>query len=233
MTIATLTGAPLSLEADQRAGLGYRVLAVAAGDAGPLAMVGFVSLLDPPRDDSAALIASLHDLGVRVLMITGDGLTTAQTIARQVGIAGESCAADRLRRDPGKAAAECSVFAGVFPEDKFALVQALQKSGHVTGMTGDGVNDAPALKQAEVGIAVANATDVARAAASVVLTNPGLQNVVAAVETSRRIYQRMLTYTLNKIIKTLEIAGISFDLRHRYANPGDDAGFDRAASLHQ
>jgi len=98
------------------------------------------------------------------------------------------------------------VFARVLPEDKFHLVKNLQRAGHVTGMTGDGVNDAPALKQAEVGIAVANATDVAKAAASLVLTNPGLADVMAAIEESRRIYRRMLTYTLNKIIKTIEIA---------------------------
>lgn len=98
------------------------------------------------------------------------------------------------------------MFGGVLPEDKHLLVRALQREGHVAGMTGDGVNDAPALKQAEVGVAVANATDVAKAAASVVLTNLGLTDIVTAVETSRRIYQRMLTYTLNKIIKTIEIA---------------------------
>jgi H+-transporting ATPase len=98
------------------------------------------------------------------------------------------------------------VFARVYPEDKFRLVQTLQRAGHVTGMTGDGVNDAPALKQAEIGIAVASATDVAKAAASVVLTEPGLSGVLAAVEISRQIYQRMLTYTLNKIVKTLQIA---------------------------
>jgi len=100
---------------------------------------------------------------------------------------------------------DCAIFAGVFPEDKFRLVRALQQAGHIVGMTGDGVNDAPALKQAEVGIAVASATDVAKASASLVLTNPGLTDTLAAVETSRRIYQRMLTYTLNKIIKTVEV----------------------------
>jgi H+-transporting ATPase len=98
------------------------------------------------------------------------------------------------------------VFARVLPDDKFHLVRRLQRTGHVTGMTGDGVNDAPALKQAEVGIAVANATDVAKAAASLVLTNPGLTDLVAAIEESRRIYRRMLTYTLNKIVKTIEVA---------------------------
>jgi H+-transporting ATPase len=106
---------------------------------------------------------------------------------------------------PEAAVADCDVIAEVLPEDKFALVEALQRGGHITGMTGDGVNDAPALKQAEVGVAVANATDVAKAAASMILTEPGLGNIVAAIEESRRIYQRMLTYTLAKIIKTINI----------------------------
>lgn len=205
-TIDNLIGTSTLPEAEGLAAQGYRVLAVAAGPEDHLAITGFLALLDPPRDDSPALVASLHNLGVRVLMITGDGLATARTVAGQVGIAGEACSSERLRADVDKAAVDCDIFAGVFPEDKFRLVQALQRAGHVTGMTGDGVNDAPALKQAEVGIAVANATDVAKAAASIVLTNPGLTDVVAAIETSRRIYQRMLTYTLNKIIKTLEIA---------------------------
>jgi H+-transporting ATPase len=100
----------------------------------------------------------------------------------------------------------CDIFAGVFPQDKYDLVRLQQRAGHVVGMTGDGVNDAPALKQAEVGIAVAGATDVAKAAAGMVLTNPGLLNIVEAIHSSRRIYQRMLTYTLNKIIKTIQVA---------------------------
>ncbi len=205
-TIASLVVAAVPQEAELLAGEGYRVLAVAAGPVNRMAIAGLIALLDPPRDDSPALIASLRSLGVRVLMITGDGLATARTVAAQVGISGETCSSDHLRADINRASARCNVFAGVFPEDKFGLVQALQKAGHVTGMTGDGVNDAPALKQAEVGIAVANATDVAKAAASIVLTNPGLGDIVSAIESSRRIYQRMLTYTLNKIIKTLEIA---------------------------
>jgi len=192
--------------ADQLAAEGYRVLAVAAGNGQELKLAGFLALLDPPREDSAKLIADLQSLGIRVLMITGDGPATAATVAARVGIQGAACSTDQLRRDLETAAACCNVFGGVFPEDKFRLVQALQRTGHIVGMTGDGVNDAPALRQAEVGIAVANATDVAKAAASIVLTNPGLADVVAAVESSRRIYQRMLTYTLNKIIKTIEIS---------------------------
>ena len=204
---ALVSGAPdLSADVERLAADGYRVLAVAAGTESALHLVGLLALADPAREDSRLLVQNLRDLGVRVVMVTGDGPATARAIARQVGIGDRACSPEillgaEIRRD----VQECDVIAGVFPEDKFRLVQALQQTGHVTGMTGDGVNDAPALKQAEVGIAVANATDVAKAAASIVLTNPGLSDVIAAVETSRRIYQRMLTYTLNKIIKTIEI----------------------------
>jgi H+-transporting ATPase len=184
---------------------GCRVLAVAAGPEGKLQFVGLIALQDPPREDSRAVIQDLQNLGVRIVMVTGDGKATAHAIAAKVGIEGRTCLADRLRED-GRPAPDCAVFAGVFPEDKFRLVRAFQHEGHVVGMTGDGVNDAPALKQAEVGIAVANATDVAKAAASIVLTGAGLTGVLAAVETGRRIYQRMLTYTLNKIVKTFQIA---------------------------
>ena len=196
----------LAAQADALARQGYRVLAVAEGPQDALQPAGLLAFLDPPRDDSAALIGQLRDLGVRVLMVSGDGPATAGTVAAKVGITGPACTPEHLRQNPNAAAVECDVFGGVLPEDKHLLVRALQRGGHVAGMTGDGVNDAPALKQAEVGVAVANATDVAKAAASVVLTNPGLTDIVAAVETSRRIYQRMLTYTLNKIIKTIEIA---------------------------
>ncbi len=196
----------LDREVERLASQGARVLAVASGPAGSLRVAGLLAMQDPPRPDSKSVIQGLKDLGIRVLMITGDGIATARSVAAQVGIEGKSCALADLRLQNFAAARECDVFAGVFPEDKFRLVQALQRGGHIVGMTGDGVNDAPALKQAEVGIAVSNATDVAKASASLVLTNPGLKDVLAAVETSRRIYQRMLTYTLNKIIKTVEIA---------------------------
>lgn len=196
----------VSAEVERLAADGYRVLAVAAGKGDSLELIGLLALHDPPRVDSRDLVQNLRELGVRVLMVTGDGLATARTVAAAVGIGGRACPREDLDAAVGDHAASCDVFARVFPEDKFRLVQALQRAGHVVGMTGDGVNDAPALKQAEVGIAVSNATDVAKASASLVLTNPGLTDVLAAVETSRRIYQRMLTYTLNKIIKTIEIA---------------------------
>jgi len=196
----------IGAEVERLAATGYRVLAVAEGDEATLRLAGLIALEDPPRADSAQLVQSLKGLGVRVVMVTGDNQATAQTVAAQVGIGANTCAPDLLKQGSSAAVANCDVFARMFPEDKLNLVKALQGTGCVTGMTGDGVNDAPALKQAEVGIAVASATDVAKAAASLVLTGSGLASVVAAVETSRRIYQRMLTYTLNKIVKTLEIS---------------------------
>lgn len=186
---------------------GYRVLAVAAGvDEHSLDLIGLIALQDPPRKDSAAVIEKLQNLGVRVLMITGDALETARAVAVQVGIAGKAAPAEQLRAGIDVENGEYGVFSGVFPEDKFRLVERLQQAGHIVGMTGDGVNDAPALRQAEIGAAVANATDVAKSAAGVVLVNPGLEGLLATVEVGRRIYQRTLTYTLNKIIKTFQIA---------------------------
>ncbi len=199
------SAAGIDAEVQRLAARGYRVLAVAAGPANAIELLGLLAFHDPPRDDSARLIASLRALGVRVVMVTGDTLDTARAIARLVGIGARACVPRERGASDETELHGYDVLASVFPEDKFRLVQSLQRAGHVVGMTGDGVNDAPALKQAEVGIAVADATDVAKAAASLVLTNPGLTDIVAAVETSRRIYQRMLTYTLNKIIKTVEI----------------------------
>lgn len=185
---------------------GYRLIAVAAGTGNDLKRVGLLGLLDPPREDSAALVKSLNELGVRVLMITGDSINTAKSVAAQVGITGNASPADKLKeKNISDETLESNIFAGVFPENKFRLVKAFQKRGHIVGMTGDGVNDAPALKQAEVGIAVSSATDVAKAAASAVLTQPGLGEIVDAIQTSRRIYQRMLTYIFNRIMKTFQI----------------------------
>jgi len=206
-TITSLTGGQdIETELTAFAQKGNRVLAVACGSqSGTCQLVGLLGLQDTPRPDSQALIKQLNELGVRVVMVTGDEALTAKAVASQVGISGEPCSGEVLRNSDLSKSQDCNIFAGVFPEDKFHLVQELQKSGKIVGMTGDGVNDAPALKQAEVGIAVASATDVAKAAASLVLTTPGLSNIVDAVKTSRRIHQRMLTYTLNKIIKTFQI----------------------------
>ena len=204
--VAALSAHPpagMERDLDSLAARGLRVLAVAAGEADQLQMAGLVGLEDPPRPESRELIANLGALGLRVIMITGDTLPTARAMAAEVGLDGMACTAAEIRGRP--LPPTCAVLAEVLPEDKFNLVQRLQGLGHVVGMTGDGVNDAPALKQAEVGIAVANATDVARAAASIVLTQPGLGDVVAAIRLSRRIYQRMLTYALNSSIKKLEV----------------------------
>ena len=185
---------------------GARVLAVAAGPDGTMELLGLIGLADPPRPDSKTLVGRLRDLGIRVLMLTGDNVNTAKAIATQVGIGARAwspgAGEDEIEGPP----LEYDIFARILPEGKFRLVQALQRAGHVVGMTGDGVNDAPALRQAEVGIAVAQATDVAKAAASLVLTTPGLVDIVSAVDASRRIHQRMLTYTLNKIVKTFELS---------------------------
>jgi H+-transporting ATPase len=189
---------------------GERLLAVAVGQGSELRLAGHLGFRDPLRDDSKDVVRALGELGVRVLMITGDALPTAAAVARELELGARVCGRERA-----SSPRDCDVFAGVLPEDKFTIVRALQGNRQVVGMTGDGVNDAPALKQAEVGIAVESAADVAKAAASVVLTKPGLGGVLDAVEVGRRIYQRMLTYTLNKIVKTLEVGlflGIGFFL---------------------
>jgi len=185
---------------------GSRLLAVAAGDGSSLQLVGLVALADPPRPESAELIRRLHGSGMRVLLVTGDGEDTARAVATKVGITGAVAPPGTLHEglDP-EDASRFEVFAGVLPADKFYLVEALQKSGHVVGMTGDGVNDAPALRQADVGIAVADSTDVAKAAASLVLTRPGLGEIMAAVQGSRRIYERMKTFVVTMIARKIGI----------------------------
>ncbi len=200
------TAAARDLEATvvELAAGGARVLAVASGG-GRLELTGLLALGDPVRPDSAALVGHLRDLGVRVVMVTGDAAPTALAVASQVGLGTRLGSVEDLRARRGDEI-DFDVAAGVLPADKLALVERGQRSGHVVGMTGDGVNDAPALKRAEVGIAVSSATDVAKDAASLVLTGEGLSNVVAAVETGRRVYQRMLTYTLNKIAKTFQVS---------------------------
>src|ERR1700687_4651063 len=189
---------------------GYRTLAVARGpETGALALVGLVSLYDPPRPDAKQLIATLLDLGVPVKMLTGDALAVACEIGQGVGLPNIRRVGDLKAASTGAGKGAVDLLAGadgfaeVYPEDKYIVVQHLQAAGHVTGMTGDGVNDAPALRQAEVGIAVSTATDVAKGAASVVLTEPGLTNIVALVEQGRTIYQRILTYIINKISRTI------------------------------
>jgi H+-transporting ATPase len=202
--------AALESRVSESAGKGYRVLAVARGpETGTMELVGLVTLYDPPRPDAKQLISELRDLGVSVKVLTGDALAVAREIAQGVGLPNIRRVAD-LKETGARAGNEmvdllagADGFAEVYPEDKYVVVQHLQAAGHVTGMTGDGVNDAPALRQAEVGIAVSSATDVAKGAASVVLTQPGLTNIVALVEQGRTIYQRVLTWIVNKISRTI------------------------------
>jgi plasma-membrane proton-efflux P-type ATPase len=200
----------LEARAGESAAKGYRTLAVARGpENGAAVLVGLVSLYDPPRPDAKQLIAALQDHGVAVKMLTGDALPVASEIARGVGLPNIKRMADLKAASAQADNKTADLFAGadgfaeVFPEDKYIVVQHLQSAGHVTGMTGDGVNDAPALRQAEVGIAVSTATDVAKGAASVVLTEAGLTNIVTLVEQGRTIYQRILTWIINKISRTI------------------------------
>jgi H+-transporting ATPase len=165
---------------------GHRVIAVAAGAEKPLRLAGLIALGDPPREDSAALVAALRALGVKTVMVTGDSPLTAAAIASTIGIDG-------------------GVVARVVPEEKYRLVKTLQGQGHVVGMCGDGVNDAPALSQAQIGIAVSGATDVAKAAAALVLTDPGLEGIVHAVREGRIAFQRLLAFTFNMLVKKVEI----------------------------
>jgi len=197
-------GAAVSAELEAQ---GFRVLAVAAGPASPtVQLLGFIALSDPPRPDATALIAELRTLGVRTIMVTGDAPATAAIVAHAVGLDGAACPPGPIPADARPE--QFSVFAGVFPEGKFELVKAFQKTGHTVGMCGDGANDAPALRQAQMGVAVSTATDVAKSAAGIVLTAPGLGGIVAAVKEGRAAFQRILTYTLNSITK--KVANVLF-----------------------
>lgn len=180
---------------------GYRVLAVAFGAPKSMQLAGLIALSDPARADSADLIKELAMLGVRTVMVTGDAPATASVVAKAVGLVGAICPAGPL---PARLEPETfAVYAGVLPEDKFHLVQAFQKSGHVVGMCGDGANDAPALRQAQMGIAVSTATDVAKSAAGIVLTTAGLGGIITAVKEGRITFQRIITYTLNSVLKKI------------------------------
>jgi H+-transporting ATPase len=185
--------------ADELEAQGFRVLAVAVGPPNAMKLAGIIALSDPPRTDSAALISELSASGVRTVMVTGDAPATAAIVAHAVGLDGKVCPPGPVPDDVNPD--EFGVFAGILPEGKFALVKAFQKGGHTVGMCGDGANDAPALRQAQMGIAVSTATDVAKSAAGIVLTRPGLSGIVASIREGRVIFQRILTYTLNSITK--------------------------------
>jgi H+-transporting ATPase len=187
--------------ADELEKQGFRVLAVAAGAPASMQMIGFIALSDPPRADSSSLISELKALGVRTVMVTGDAPATAAIVAHAVGLEGAVCPPGPI---PTSVKPEdFAVFASILPEGKFNLVKAFQKGGHTVGMCGDGANDAPALRQAQIGIAVSTATDVAKSAAGVVLTEAGLGGIVAAVKEGRVTFQRILSYTLNSVSKKI------------------------------
>jgi H+-transporting ATPase len=177
---------------------GYRTIAVAAGPPDRMELIGLIAFSDPPRADSQSLLAELRTLGVRTVMITGDSAATAETIAHAIGLDGPICPQGNIpdRVTP----ADYAVYAGVFPEDKFRLVKAFERSGHAVGMCGDGANDAPALRQAQMGIAVSTATDVAKSAAGIVLTEPGLGGIVTCIKEGRAGFQRVLTYTMSILV---------------------------------
>jgi H+-transporting ATPase len=198
ITLTTPSSAAAAI-ADELEKQGFRVLAVAAGSPTTLKMIGLIALSDPPRTDSTALISALRDLGVSTVMVTGDAPVTAAIVAHAIGLNGVVCPPGKLPESIEPK--EFAVFAGILPEGKYNLVKAFQKNGYTVGMCGDGANDAPALRQAQIGIAVSTATDVAKSAAGVVLTEAGLGGIVAAVKEGRVTFQRILTYALNSVMK--------------------------------
>ena len=195
------------------AGRGFRSLGVARADQdGKWQFVGVLPLFDPPRPQAKATIASARQMGVSIKMVTGDQMAIARETARQLGlgtnILDASGLGDTKRQETAQSAEaieKADGFAQVFPEHKFHIIDVLQKGGHIVGMTGDGVNDAPALKKADCGIAVSGATDAARAAASIVLLAPGLSVIIDAIKESRRIFQRMNSYAIYRIAETLRV----------------------------
>ena len=192
---------------------GFRSLGVARAEGdGPWQFVGVLPLFDPPREDAKATIATARAMGVKVKMVTGDALAIAQETAKKLDMGTNILDAASLgdsKKQETAAVAEsiekADGFAQVFPEHKFHIVDVLQKRGHIVGMTGDGVNDAPALKKADCGIAVSGATDAARAAASIVLVAPGLSVIIDAIKESRKIFQRMNSYAIYRIAETLRV----------------------------
>jgi H+-transporting ATPase len=195
------------------AGRGFRSLGVARADQqNSWQFVGVLPMFDPPREQAKATIANAEHMGVKVKMVTGDQLAIAEETARQLGMGTNILDATVLRESKNlqsqqlaESIEKADGFAQVFPEDKYNIVDILQKHGHMVGMTGDGVNDAPALKKADCGIAVSGAQDAARAAASIVLLAPGLSVIIDAIKESRRIFQRMNSYAIYRIAETLRV----------------------------
>ncbi|HEX4653481.1 MAG TPA: plasma-membrane proton-efflux P-type ATPase [Candidatus Udaeobacter sp.] len=219
LALAKLSGSDLNKANDAvntLAGHGYRTIAVAVAEPdGPWVFQGILPLLDPPRPDSKSTIAKARAYGIKVKMVTGDNVAIARQIASELDLGANiqpatelfpgDVATGQVPLDAAEKIEEADGFAQVFPEHKYAIVKILQQTGHIVGMTGDGVNDAPALKQADVGIAVSGATEAARAAAALILTAPGLSVIVEGVAEARRIFERMMSYVLYRIAMTIAI----------------------------
>lgn len=194
---------------------GYRALGVASSaDGKTWKFLGIIPMFDPPRDDSAETIKQAKEHGLQVKMVTGDDVAIGSEISGQLGMGTHIQPAADMFKDvdldnvPDKLCQcieKADGFGRVFPEHKYAIVKALQKRNHIVAMTGDGVNDAPALKQADAGIAVSGATDAARAAAALILTAPGLSVIIKAIETARQIFERMMSYTIYRIAMTIDV----------------------------
>jgi H+-transporting ATPase len=195
------------------AGRGYRSLGVARADEkGKWKFLGILPLSDPPRPSAKATITSAKEMGVSIKMVTGDQIAIAREMSKELGLGTNILDASGLGDSKKKETPEetrlvekADGFAQVFPENKYHIIDLLQKAGHIVGMTGDGVNDAPALKKADCGIAVSGATDAARAAASIVLLTDGLSVIIDAIKESRRIFQRMNSYAIYRIAETLRV----------------------------
>jgi H+-transporting ATPase len=216
LALAGSTGAvkaAITKAVDDFAARGFRALGVARADGdGKWQFLGVLPLFDPPREDAKSTIATARQMGVRIKMVTGDALAIAGETAKTLGMGTnilDGASLGDSQHDETTATAKsienADGFAQVFPEHKFHIVDTLQKHDHIVGMTGDGVNDAPALKKADCGIAVSGATDAARAAASIVLMTAGLSVIIEAIKESRRIFQRMNSYAIYRIAETLRV----------------------------
>ncbi|MYV47222.1 plasma-membrane proton-efflux P-type ATPase, partial [Streptomyces sp. SID2888] len=188
---------------------GFRAMAVACAEGGGWRVTGMLGLQDPPREDSRATLQEAGRLGVQVRMVTGDRVEIAREICGRVGLGTDVLDAGRMEQLEGEdlahAVEQADGFAQVVPEDKYRIVKALQEHGHIVGMTGDGVNDAPALHRADAGIAVSGATDAARAASDIVFLAPGLSTIIEAVHRSREVFRRMKNYAIYRITETIRV----------------------------
>jgi H+-transporting ATPase len=203
--------ADVNKQVEDFAAKGYRALGLArTNEQGKWTLVGLMAIYDAPRDDSAETIKTAQDMGISVKMVTGDHVAVAKEIAHEVGLGtniepSATALMNKPDREFRREVEQADGFAEVFPEHKFHIVENLQKGNHIVGMTGDGVNDAPALKKADAGIAVAGATDAAKSAAAIVLTSPGLSVIVDAIKESRRIFKRMNSYAIYRLAETMRV----------------------------